>query len=87
MSLPRVYMHALRLARAFGSWDKYADRFTASQAAYWWLAHNHDGQWSPEYAELCWLSKYYKPGPHESGPCTDDETILIYEELSTCKQS
>ncbi len=79
--MPRTYMKALRLAKSFGSYGKCADRFTAAQAAYWWLTDNHSGQWSSEYQELCWLGRYYKPGAHESGPCKDDETALIYEAL------
>jgi len=82
VSLPTVYMRALRLARSFGVEAGPGRRFCAAQAAYWWLADNHGGQWSPEYAELSWLSRYYKPGMMESGPCHDDETGLIYDALS-----
>lgn len=80
MILPRTYMRALRMARQFGECGPEA-RFTAAQATYWFLADNHGGQWSAEYAELCWLSKYYRPGANEAGPCTDDCTNIIYQEL------
>lgn len=65
MTLPRTYMKAWSLASQFGS---ESPRWDAAQAAYWWLAENHNGQWSNRYAELCWLGRYYRPGALEKEP-------------------
>jgi len=74
-------MKALRMAKEYGIRYQPEYRFMAAQAAYWWLADNHRGQFSEEYRELSWLGRYYHPSIHESGPCQDDETALIYNAL------
>jgi hypothetical protein len=82
MKLPRTYMKAYRMAQAvYGRRESDCNRMSAAQAAYWWLNDNHGGMWSPEYAELCWLGRYYTPGASECGP-NDEVTTMIYEELS-----
>ena len=39
----------------------YFDRFDITEAYYLALSHCHNGQWSPEYARLCKMQKYFKP--------------------------
>jgi hypothetical protein len=50
------------------------------QAHYWFYADHHGGQWSTEYARLCKISQYYRPGRLEHGPDTVPAR-LIYDAL------
>lgn len=82
MALPRTYMKALRLSREN---DGRIDREAAIVAAYWHLTEWHGGQWSPEYAELCWLGKYYWPNM-ERGPQEGSWEECIYNMLNAEKE-
>jgi hypothetical protein len=77
MKLPRTYMKALRLSKEN---DGRIDRDAAIVAAYWYCTHYHSGQFSREYAELCWLGNYYRPNM-ECGPQEGSWEEVIYQEL------
>lgn len=83
--LPRVYMKALHFVCKNYDSDKVGNRFIAAQVAYWWLANNYGGQSSNEYAELCWLSRYYKPGSLECGTFCEDADI-VYKNFMKIEQ-
>ena len=40
----------------------YYDRFDIIHAHYVWNLEHHGGQSSPEYAKVCRIEKYFKPG-------------------------
>jgi hypothetical protein len=58
----------------------YFDRFDIVQAHYWFACNYHGGQWSPLYARLCRISRYYRPGALENGP-EGENAIRIYRVL------
>ena len=56
------------------------DAFSVAQALYWYCAHYHGGQWSPEYRVLSQLQ--YKPGALERGiDKSDHVSKAIYRDL------
>ena len=57
----------------------YFDRFDIAEAYYLALTHCHGGQYSPTYARLCHMQKYFKPS---MGLCVEsltDNGLEIYE--------
>jgi len=57
----------------------YFDRFDIAEAYYLALTHCHGGQYSPTYARLCHMGKYFKPS---MGLCVEsltDNGLEIYE--------
>lgn len=60
----------------------YWDRFDIVEAHYTYCMDWHGGQWSPEYAKLCRISRYFKPGTMFQGFETLSENGKeIYEAL------
>ena len=57
----------------------YFDRFDIVEAWYLALTHCHGGQWSPEYARLCRMSKYFRPSPLLSVDRLTDNGREIYD--------
>ena len=57
----------------------YWDRFDIVEAHYLFCEHYHSGQWSPEYARLCRISRYYKPSP--MGVTLSENAQDIYDNL------
>ena len=68
------------LAKAFRAINRALpdDYFSRLQAAYWWLADHHRGQFTPEYRALCAVGKIYRPGPLENG--TDELSTDAYND-------
>ena len=62
-------------------WSAQYEENDVVPALYWWLADNHGGQGSPEYAALSQLSRIYKPGPMESGVQPDSSEEDVYNQL------
>jgi hypothetical protein len=60
------------------------DRMTRAQAAYWWYADHHGGQFSQGYKRFCSVARVYTPGLMEWGPNTD-QSIELY--LSMCEEN
>jgi hypothetical protein len=56
------------------------DRSRHACAVYWWLTHNHGGQFSREYSLLSRIGDIYKPGARERGP--DDDSQDIYDDMT-----
>lgn len=75
--LPRTYMKALRISKQN---DGKINRDAALVAAFWFLYETYSGQFSREYAELCWLGSYYQPNM-ECGPEEGSWEQCIYTEL------
>jgi len=59
----------------------YFDRFDICEAWYLWLSHNHEGQWSAEYARLCRLLEYFTPGPLLTLDSLSDNARAIYDAI------
>ncbi len=57
----------------------YFDRFDIVEAWYLALCHCHGGQWSPEYARLCKLSRSFKPSPFLSVETLSENAREIYD--------
>ena len=57
----------------------YYDRFDIVEAWYLALTHCHGGQWSEEYARLCKMLGYFKPGAMLSVDSLNDNAREIYE--------
>jgi hypothetical protein len=55
------------------------DRFDICEAYYLALSHCHGGQWSPEYARLCAMARYFKPSPMLSVDTLSGNSRDIYE--------
>lgn len=62
----------------FNSGERDYDAMARAQAAYWWYADHHNGQWSREYMKLCSVSRVYSPGMLESDPNMSD-AIALYD--------
>lgn len=61
----------------------YYDRFDIVEAWYLALAHCHGGQWSPEYARLCRMARYFKPSPLMDYDSLTDNGKDIYNAACT----
>jgi hypothetical protein len=59
----------------------YFDRFDICEAWYLWLAHNHGGQWSPEYERLSKLGEWFKPRPSLELETLSDNAREIYDAI------
>jgi hypothetical protein len=62
----------------------YWDRFDIAAAYYLYYCDYHSGQWSPEYARLCRILRYFRPSPMVE--CLDrlsDNAQEIYHRLET----
>lgn len=53
------------------------DRWSIVDTYYWWLSEHYSGQGSREYARLCKVTGYFRPGALARGP----EDIDGYIEL------
>lgn len=58
------------------------DRVDIIQAHYWYYTNYHNGIMSKEYARLCKLQQYYKPGRFENMP-TSYSAAQIYNQLES----
>lgn len=57
----------------------YFDRWDICEAWYLALTHCHGGQWSREYARLCRLERYFKPGACFNVGSLSENARAIYE--------
>ena len=57
----------------------YFDRFDIVEAYYLALSECHGGQWSPEYARLCSMLRYFQPGLMLSADTLTDNGRAIYD--------
>jgi hypothetical protein len=57
----------------------YFDRFDIAEAYYLALSHCHAGQWSPSYARLCRLQRFFKPSICLGVDSLTDNGRAIYE--------
>lgn len=58
------------------------DRVDIIQAYYWYYTNYHTGIMSKEYAKLCKMQRYYKPGRFENMPTTF-AAAYIYNQLES----
>jgi hypothetical protein len=56
----------------------YFDRFDIVEAYYLALSECHSGQWSREYARLCKIMRYFKPGHSLSSETLSENGREIY---------
>lgn len=59
----------------------YWNRFDIVEAYYLALMDCHGGQWSNEYARLCKIKRYFKPGAMFSERSLNDNAREIYNNV------
>lgn len=61
------------------------DRWDIAAAWHLYLQHTHGGQWSPKYARLCKLRRWYRPSPSEEFvDGLSENARAIYDQLRWC---